>query len=476
MDGVDRGDDLPSPVDPRPGHKLHHTHLMASDVEATIRFWVECFGATVVADKALAGVRNVLLDVGGGRLNLYAQPPNHRGTVNHLGVQVTDIDSVVNHLTEAGWKPRPVRSDGALKYAMVEGPDQLLIEVFNFDQQTTEADLRAYFDLPPKHSPSNGPPSAEPPLGAGQLSAEASERLARPTPEPMRPPKDHNGAKVSQWRREVHKSWLAGDPPASAVGHKEIVVGRVRCLRAAEAAAPTTAEPIVVYFHGGGFALGSPEVALPITARIAGTDAGQDDKPIEVVSVDYRLAPEHPYPAAFDDGLLVVRSLSEKQPGRPIVLAGDSAGANVALAVGVELAAVVNISGLVMLSPHLNLDRGSGGDRSWPGQVRDPRSDVDETFGRWLTDGYRGSLAATDPRISPLFAEFSALPKTLVQVGTSDASFTDAVRFARLARGSGADVTLDVWDGLWHAWHYHRDLPEADQALDAVRRFVLAFR
>ncbi|MGF1596872.1 MAG: VOC family protein [Acidimicrobiales bacterium] len=131
----------------RPPAALHHPHLMASDVEATVDFWRRCFGAEVVADETMAGSRNVFLDVGGGRLNLYDQPPNHRGPVNHLGVNVTDLEATVERLGAAGWEPGPIKGDDMLRYVMVEGPDGLLVEVFQFDRDHTPDHLRSYFDL-----------------------------------------------------------------------------------------------------------------------------------------------------------------------------------------------------------------------------------------------------------------------------------------------------------------------------------------
>ena len=139
-----------APTDPatgRPAARLHHPHLMASDVDATIDFWRACFGAAVVADETVAGSRNVFLDVGGGRLNLYDQAPNHRGPVNHLGVHVADLDETLERLRAAGWAPREPKTDGPLTYAMVEGPDGLLLEVFHFEQAGTADHLRSYFDL-----------------------------------------------------------------------------------------------------------------------------------------------------------------------------------------------------------------------------------------------------------------------------------------------------------------------------------------
>lgn len=126
--------------------KLHHAHLMASNVDESIAFFRDVFGGEVVADESLAGARNVLIDVGGGRVNLYDHAPNHRGPVNHLGIQVGDLDDAVKRLVAAGYAPRPIKVDGPLSYSMVEGPDGLLFEIFHFDESTA-IHLRSYFDL-----------------------------------------------------------------------------------------------------------------------------------------------------------------------------------------------------------------------------------------------------------------------------------------------------------------------------------------
>lgn len=126
--------------------RLHHAHLMASDLDGTIAFWRDHFGADVVSDESMAGSRNVFLDIGGGRLNLYDQAPNKRGPVHHLGLQVDDLEATVAQLRSEGWEPRPIKTDGPLSYSMVEGPDGVLIEVFHFDDTTPEH-LKSYFDL-----------------------------------------------------------------------------------------------------------------------------------------------------------------------------------------------------------------------------------------------------------------------------------------------------------------------------------------
>lgn len=111
---------------------LHHTHLMASDIDATIAFWRDLFGAEVVFDADFAGARNVFLRLGQGRLHLYAQPPKHAGaaTVHHLGIETDELPDLVARLKAAGVSVTEVRALPDASYAMAQGPDGLLLELF----------------------------------------------------------------------------------------------------------------------------------------------------------------------------------------------------------------------------------------------------------------------------------------------------------------------------------------------------------
>jgi catechol 2,3-dioxygenase-like lactoylglutathione lyase family enzyme len=122
---------------------LHHTHLMASDVDATIAFWRDHFGAEVVFDDEFAGARNVFMRVGQGRLHLYAQPPKHPGpaTVHHLGLETDELRELVARLRAAGVSVTEVRELPTAAYAMAQGPDGLLLELFQPDPAHVTGDL-----------------------------------------------------------------------------------------------------------------------------------------------------------------------------------------------------------------------------------------------------------------------------------------------------------------------------------------------
>lgn len=111
---------------------LHHTHLFASDIDASIAFWRDHFGATLVLDTGFAGARNVFLRLGEGRLHLYAQPPKQvgAGTVHHLGFETDELDALAVRLKAAGISVTEVRRHVEGDYAMAQAPDGLLLELF----------------------------------------------------------------------------------------------------------------------------------------------------------------------------------------------------------------------------------------------------------------------------------------------------------------------------------------------------------
>jgi catechol 2,3-dioxygenase-like lactoylglutathione lyase family enzyme len=139
---------------------LHHVHLMASDIDATIEFWCRGFGAEVVYDEVFAGARNVFLRAGTGRIHLYDQPPKHlgQGTVHHVGVQTDELGAVVERLAGMGVSVTDIRHEPTASYAMAQGPDRLLIEIFEPEPSAIPPHLREYFGLPGAGAEPDSPP------------------------------------------------------------------------------------------------------------------------------------------------------------------------------------------------------------------------------------------------------------------------------------------------------------------------------
>jgi uncharacterized glyoxalase superfamily protein PhnB len=113
--------------------QLHHVHIFASNMKATLEFWQQMFDAEILFDMEIAGARNVMLSIGGGKINIYDQPPRESGggAYHHLGIQTDDLDALINRMESRGFKfKNPVREFGYLKYTMAAAPDNILLELF----------------------------------------------------------------------------------------------------------------------------------------------------------------------------------------------------------------------------------------------------------------------------------------------------------------------------------------------------------
>ncbi len=116
--------------------ELHHAHIFASDLDESVRFYREMFGAQLVFDAVVAGARNVLLRLGPAHINLYEQPPRDsgRGAIHHLGIRTSDLQALVAHMKDNGFRFRKGITDlGTLKYVTAEAPDGVLVELFQTD-------------------------------------------------------------------------------------------------------------------------------------------------------------------------------------------------------------------------------------------------------------------------------------------------------------------------------------------------------
>ncbi|GJG88923.1 alpha/beta hydrolase [Gemmatimonadetes bacterium T265] len=223
----------------------------------------------------------------------------------------------------------------------------------------------------------------------------------------------------------------------------------------------------ILYFHGGGFVFGSPETALSLTGNLVARTG------VRALSVDYRLAPEHPFPAATDDAFAAYRALLDggADPAG-VVLAGDSAGGGLAVTtcLSARAASLPMPAAVVAFSPGLDMTR--------TGESMDTKAGLDPFFTREELR-YTGAmyLAGQDPLqdlLSPaLLADLTGFPPLLLQAGTNEVLLDDATRLAARARAAGADVILDVTADVPHVFQaFAGVLDEADRALDRAALFI----
>jgi acetyl esterase/lipase len=186
----------------------------------------------------------------------------------------------------------------------------------------------------------------------------------------------------------------------------------------------------------------------------------------------YRLAPEHPFPAALQDCVAVYRWLIDHgMPPQSTVVAGDSAGGGLAVAVAVTLRDddVPLPAAIVCISPWADLEL--------TGQSLGTRANVDPICSpeesQFQASQYVGK---NDPRaalISPIYADLHGLPPLLIHVGDREILLSDAMRLAERAREDGVDVELKIWEGMWHVWHLFAGyVPESQQAIDEIGTFI----
>ncbi len=122
---------------------LHHAHLFASNLEDSLNFYKEMFGAEILLDLTVAGARNVMIAIGSAKINFYDQPPKdkERGPIHHLGIETDDIECLVSHMKSKGFKFRKnITNLGYMKYVMAEAPDQVLLELFEFKKGKTSSE------------------------------------------------------------------------------------------------------------------------------------------------------------------------------------------------------------------------------------------------------------------------------------------------------------------------------------------------
>lgn len=231
---------------------------------------------------------------------------------------------------------------------------------------------------------------------------------------------------------------------------------------------PATVEPGrgVLYLHGGGYVFGSARSHMKLAAWV-GQAAGA-----RVWLPEYRLAPEHTYPAALEDALAVYAALlDEGQDPSKLVIAGDSAGGGltVATAIAIREAGLPPPGALVLFSPWIDLSL--SGETIRTHAARD--AILNPTYIRWCSTRYRGTARAEDPGCSPLFADLRGLPPILIEVGSEEVLLSDSARLAQRARAAGTAVELRRYEGVGHVFQLHAGLlREADESIRGVGAFI----
>lgn len=223
----------------------------------------------------------------------------------------------------------------------------------------------------------------------------------------------------------------------------------------------------IIHLHGGAFFTGSRRTHRALASALCLRTGATVHVP------EYRLAPEHPWPAAPDDAMAVWRALRDSGvPAERIVLSGDSAGCALALGLAQALRdrAEAGPAALLMISPYLDLTLHAPSIQTL--RRRDPMLTAHAL--RRGGDAYRGTLSAGDARVSPLFGALHRLPPTLVQVGSDEILLDDARRFTRQALQQGSTVALQEWPGGWHDFQlFAHALPSASLALDDLAQWAV---
>jgi len=228
----------------------------------------------------------------------------------------------------------------------------------------------------------------------------------------------------------------------------------------------TTNYRVVLYLHGGAYTMGSCNTHRALASRIAIASQTQ------VLLPEFRLAPEYPFPAALEDCLGVYRWLIEQGIShRKIVIAGDSSGGGMAIALTVLLRNknILLPAALTCLSPWVDLEL-TGESLKTRAEV-DPICTIEES--RYNAVHYVGKHEAREPLISPINADLRGLPPMLIQAGDREILLSDAVRLTERARKDGVEAELEVWDGMWHVWSlFARYVPEGQKAINKISVFI----
>jgi monoterpene epsilon-lactone hydrolase len=265
--------------------------------------------------------------------------------------------------------------------------------------------------------------------------------------------------------RQSMEAMVGALPPVEGTVVEAVMAGGVPSEWVRPATAVAT-DACVFYLHGGGYVLGSVNTHRALASHLAWRTG------LPVLVVDYRLGPEHPFPAALDDALAAYEwVLAQGFAADRVVVAGDSAGGGLTLATLLALRDrnLPLPAAAVPISPWTDLTL--SGDSMDALDAQDPM--VRRPGLQRMADWYLGDQDAKDPLASPVFADPTGLPPMLIHVGEIETLLDDATRFAAAAIDAGVDVTLEVWPEMIHVWHaFGPMVPESDAAVTRIAEFV----
>ena len=221
---------------------------------------------------------------------------------------------------------------------------------------------------------------------------------------------------------------------------------------------------IILYCHGGGYSTGSSIYARTLTTKFATSTS------MDVLCFDYRLAPEHPYPAATEDAMKIWNDLMLLGYGaRDIIVAGDSAGGNLALSLVLKLKQEGRLlpRGVILMSPWTDLTAS--------GKSHVTRAEIDPVLNadylKEMTSNYAAGEDLKNPLISPLFGDFTGFPPTYIQVGDNEMLLNDATMLHKRMVKANVSVKMDIFKGMWHVFQMS-PFKTAYEAMDKNAEFI----
>ncbi len=228
----------------------------------------------------------------------------------------------------------------------------------------------------------------------------------------------------------------------------------------------TLEDRVILYLHGGGYNIGSPNTHRELAAHIS-MESGA-----KVLLPDYRLAPEHPFPSALEDATSAYRwLLGTGLTGRNISIAGDSAGGGLSIATSISLrdAGEPSPASIACISPWTDLEM-TGNSIKTHAEI-DPMLNLQSL--KIMASNYIGDADPRSPLISPIHADLKGISPLLIHVGSDEMLLDDSTRIAEKAKNAGVDVTLKIYDKMWHVWHFNVKLmPEARSAIEELGSFI----